>query len=80
MNFYTTSFFAVCPVNGARVLYELEIETNEVIAVEQISDEVAMLDKGLHEEIADVLLRVFGGRQTLTADHHGVRIKTIRSA
>lgn len=80
MNIYTTEFFAVCPVNGARIKYELTIETTEVIKVEQINDEVLLLDKGFHEDFADQLIRVFGGKQTLKADHHGVRIHTIRTS
>ena len=78
MNTYTIEFFATCPNNGIRVKYRLQIETTEVIQVEQIVNEVMLLDRGYHEEIADQLQRVFGGRQTLVADHHGVTIETTR--
>lgn len=78
LNIYTTEFFAVCPVNEVRVKYTLKIETTEVIKVEQIIDEVTLQHRGFHEEIADQLHRVFGGRQTLKAHHHGVEIETLR--
>jgi hypothetical protein len=78
MNEYTTEFFAHCPTNGVRIKYTLVIITSEVVMVERIIDTVNLLDRGYHEAFADQLLREFGGRQTLTADHHGVRIVTTR--
>lgn len=78
MNNYRVEFFAFCPVNGVRIKYQLHIETMEVIMAEQIVDEVTLHDKGFHEQIADDLFRSFGGRQILTAEHHGVSIETIR--
>ena len=41
---------------------------------------VQKLKEGKDEEIADDLLREFGGRQVMTANHHGVEIKTVRVA
>lgn len=78
MNTYTTEFFAFCPANGVRVKYTLRIQTDGVIDVEDIIDEVTLHDRGLHEQIADQLFKTFGGLQTLTAYHHGVTIETTR--
>lgn len=78
MNKYTTNFFAVCPNNGIRIAYELTITTGRVIHVEDIVAEVEAIKTGLHESIADQLIEAMGGSQVLKADHHGVRIETIR--
>lgn len=78
MNVYSTRFFSICPNNGARIDYELNIETDQTIQVEDLIDAVTLLNRGYHEEIADQLFREFGGRQTLSADHHGVAIKSVR--
>ena len=78
MNTYTTEFFCFCPVNKVRIKYTLRIETTDVIKVEDIIDEVQMHGRGFHEEIADQLASVFGGKQTMLADHHGVTIETVR--
>jgi hypothetical protein len=37
------------------------------------------IDNQYHENIADLLLEKFGGKQQLVACHHGVVIKTERS-
>lgn len=79
MNTYTTNFFSVCPVNGARINYRLRITTTEVIRVEDILSVVSGFVDGFHEDFADRLLSRFGGSQTLTADHHGVVIETTRT-
>lgn len=47
------------------------------IMVEDIQAAVATLE-GFHEEHADKLLALFGGKQTLVAHHHGTDIETIR--
>lgn len=78
MNIYTTKFFARCPVNRARIEYELKIQTGNVIQVEDIIDFVETLSEGYHEDVADKLLTRFGGSQVLKAHHHGVDIETIR--
>lgn len=78
MNIYTAEFFANCPNNGARVKYELRIQTGEVIPVEQINAKLNGISDGYHEEIADELQQSLGGTQTLRAHHHGVHIETIR--
>ncbi len=78
MNIYTVEFFANCPNNRARIKYSLEIQTGEVIPVEQIVAKVEGIDEAYHEELADELLTSFGGQQVLQAFHHGVQIKTLR--
>jgi hypothetical protein len=79
LNTYTVEFFAFCPVNNVRIKYELLISTCEVIKAEDIIDEVTLHSRGFHEDIADQLLKVFGGQQWLKAEHHGVHIETHRS-
>jgi len=45
-----------------------------------VEDIVTMcaLSRGHHEDIADGLKRSLGGKQTLSALHHGVEIETVR--
>ena len=84
MNSYTVRFFARCPKNGLRIDYTLTVERSEEddadghLLVEDLVDAVSLLDRGFHEDLADQLHREFGGRQMLTADHHGVTIQTVR--
>ncbi len=80
MNTYRTKFFAVCPVNSARIEYALQIKTDQRLMVEDLIDAVTLIERGFHEDIADQLHREFGGVQTLIAEHHGVQIETIRPA
>jgi hypothetical protein len=80
LNIYKAEFFAFCPVNEVRVQYRFCIETDKVIKVEEIIDEITLHNRGFHEDIADQLHRTFGGKQTLTAHHHGVDIETIRGS
>lgn len=80
MNIYSTEFFSNCPVNGIRVKYQLEIKSEVAIPVEQILAAVDSVESKFHEEIADDLVARFGGEQTLVAEHHGVKILTVRSA
>lgn len=78
LNKYRTEFFARCPVNGVRVKYVLVIETTATIRVELIVSRIEAINEGLHESLADELHTAFGGKQTLTADHHSVVIETTR--
>lgn len=78
MNYYSTTFKAKCPVNGAEIKYDLRITTHAMIKVEDLMDEIALFDTVFHEEAADQLHRVFGGLQELNAHHHGVWIRTVR--
>ena len=78
MNTYTFKFFVTCPLNGIRVLYDAKIENKEIIAVEEILAAIKTYESGFHEPIADDMFGLFGGRQTITADHHSVTITTTR--
>jgi len=78
MNIYTTQFFASCPVNGARITYNLSIHTGNVIKAEDITGFVDGIKEGFHEAIAESLFNRFGGSQRLKAEHNGVHIETIR--
>lgn len=78
MNTYRTEFFCQCPVNRVRIKYALCIRTANMIPVEEILAALEAYEESYHEDIADELLKRFGGEQTLTADHHGVIIETER--
>lgn len=79
MNTYSTEFFCTCPINNIRIKYQLRIETTTVVPVEQLVAKIESLDAMFHEEIADVLIASFGGKQTIVADHHSVTIETVRT-
>lgn len=79
LNKYRTEFFARCPANGIRIKYTLVIETTKTIRVELIVSRIEVIREGFHEALADELHAAFGGKQTLTADHHSVVIETERS-
>ena len=78
MNKYITKFISLCPVNNKPISYSLEIKHSDKIFVEEILEEVKKFTALFHEEIADELFLKFGGKQTLTANHHGVFIQTER--
>lgn len=78
MNRYIRQFSAICPNNAAVIIYHLMIETDEVIMVEDIVSETDAIGQGYHEAIADHMHAKFGGRQIITAHHHGVDILTRR--
>ncbi len=80
MNIYRHKFTAQCPVNGQEVQYELTIETDSMVSVESITKGCAFEAPIFHEEIAGHSIKLFGGRQTLKAHHHGVDIETRREA
>lgn len=82
MNIYTRQFVATCPNNGQPIIYTLRIEViaSRMIQVEHITTATTLHRSGFHEAIADDLHARFGGRQVLTAHHHGVDIETIRGA
>lgn len=83
MNIYRATFIAMCPSNGARVQYHLEIEVPAAttIRVEEINEALLLeeFQQGYHEEFADQFAARFPGKQTLRAHHHGVDIETIRT-
>lgn len=79
MNRYKTEFFSECPVNKVRVKYDLLIETEKTISVEELLGLFAdYYASGFHELMADDLYKRYGGRQTMKAFHHGVEIETVR--
>ena len=81
LNTYRQVFHAPCCVNSRQVEYTLEIEAQRTIMVEEIQAavvEAAALEKPYHETMADWLYERFGGRQTMTAFHHGTEITTRR--
>jgi hypothetical protein len=77
MNIYEHSFAATCPNNGLSIGYKLRIKTSGIIMVEDII-EACKVDSEFHEKLADKLHSKFGGKQIITAVHHGVKIKSIR--
>ncbi len=81
MNTYSATFTMKCPTNGIPILYHLRIESLVRIQVERINQLIYGPAPGVapvfHEEIAD-RLAILGGKQTLTAHHHGVTIETTR--
>ena len=82
MNTYTLKFFARCPTNNVRIEYLWKLELplgGDPLWAEDLIETVDLIDRAMHEEIADTLFREFGGKQTLTADHHGVCIETVRT-
>jgi hypothetical protein len=81
VNIYRTSFSATCPNNGETIAYALTIEATAVIMAEDIvaaCKRASLCEKPYHETIADYLHKQLGGRQTITAHHHGVDIETRR--
>jgi hypothetical protein len=78
LNIYRTKFVAQCPSNGLAIAYSLEIQTGDVIKVEDIIAAADSVGVAFHEDIADQLGAKFGGSQRLKATHHGVDIETIR--
>jgi hypothetical protein len=78
-NTYGRQFVSCCPNNGVWILYTLSIVTDgRVIPVEDIVSAAEQIGSAYHEVIADKLHARFGGRQTLSAHHHGVDITTVR--
>lgn len=78
VNTYKTRFIVKCPTNNIKITYDLEIKQITQIYVEEIIEAVNKFDSDYHENIADELFIMFGGEQTLVANHHGVIIQTER--
>ena len=78
MNKYTIKFVAKCPENGKVIEYTLKVRCDFVIQVERLTDFALSTHESFHEDLADELQEMFGGRQKLTAFHHGVKIETYR--
>ncbi len=79
MNAYTVEFFCKCPTNAGRIKYRLRIETDQFVLVERLLAFVSDLEPAYHENLADLLLSEFKGKQTIAAEHHGVTIETTRT-
>lgn len=78
VNRYQFTFTAECPSDGDMIRYEGEIVSGDMIRVESINETTGQFKKGFHEDLADQLASRFGGLQTLTAVHQGVRIVSHR--
>jgi hypothetical protein len=78
LNTYKHAFMRNCPANGEAIQYSLTIEADCFVPVEAIASAVSALpNPAFHEDMAD-RLRKLGGRQTLSAVHHGTEIVTER--
>lgn len=78
MNIYRYQFVSTCPVNGASIIYSLEIRATAIVRVEHIVTACQLHPRDFHETIADALFERFGHVQILKAHHHGVDIETVR--
>ena len=79
MNHYKVRFNVRCPNQEHGFIgYTLTIESDKMIMVEDIKKHTKFDEAGYHENIADYLFAELGGRQTITAVHHGVEIVTTR--
>ena len=78
MNIYTYSFISQCPNDNDYIYYTAQIKTEQMIMIEDIKKYCEKYKKEYHESIADDLFSQFKGKQTITATHKSVKIKTIR--
>ena len=79
VNSYTVRFNVRCPNQEHGFIgYVLTIESDKMIMVEDIKKHTKFSEAGYHENIADYLYAELGGKQTITATHHGVEITTLR--
>lgn len=78
MNTYSLIKSFKCPSNGLPIVYNIEITHAAMITVESILDYLSEFETAYHENLADELFLKFGGEQVITANHHGVSIKTVR--
>ncbi len=77
MNIYRHTFYVSCPVDQRLIEYTLELRSNTVIMAENIVAS-CVIESGLHEDIADKLHTLLGGRQRIVACHGFVEIETVR--
>lgn len=79
MNIYRHQFVCLCPANKQPIIYQLEVQSMNMIYVEKIVVACQMWQQEYHEKLADALAKQFPGtRQVLKAHHHGVDIETQR--
>lgn len=75
MNTYKTHFTARCPADGQRIVYALEMKTDEVVMVEAINGEIDEIQEDYQESIAARLLDAFPSCSIrLVGTHQGVEI------
>jgi hypothetical protein len=80
MNTYKTTFIKNCPTNNLPISYTLEIKNYKTIIVEELLSFLEQQQNCYHEDLADKLIRKFGGNQKMIAFHHGVEITTERQS
>lgn len=78
MNRYDHTFSALCPSDGATVIYHLCLKTEAVVMAENITTACQFSTPKYHEALADELHAKFGGKQKISALHQGVHITTTR--
>lgn len=78
MNYYHYQFVCNCPNNSEAIVYTLDIQSEEMIMVEDIKTATKRHLSAFHETLADSLYRALGGRQVLSAHHHGVDVVSER--
>jgi hypothetical protein len=78
MNNYEIKFTVKCPMDDDCVEYTLNLQTDKMVLVEDLVRATDIKPSGFHESIADGLFALFGGYQTITAVHQGVKIITTR--
>ena len=79
MNRYDHTFSAICPSDGATIIYHLRLKTEATVLAEDIIATCQFTAPKYHEALADELLAKLGGRQRITAMHQGVFITTTRA-
>lgn len=77
MNIYGYTFKCKCPNDDAEIEYTLLIKHDEMILVEDIIKACAM-PASYQEDIADTLRKVLPGEISISAEHQGVEVTTIR--
>lgn len=80
MNRYDHTFSAICPSDGQTVIYHLTLKSKGVVMSEEIAVSCRFSEPQFHEAIADYLIVILGGKQTLRAMHQNVHITTKREA
>ena len=78
MNIYSYGFNCICPNDSNIIYYTIKIKSQKMIMIERIKKHCGKYKKQYHEAIADDLFKKFGGKQTVTATHKNVKIKTVR--
>lgn len=79
INIYRHQFIVNCPANGKPIVYQLEIQSKQMIHAEKIVIACELWQSEYHEKMADDLAYQFPNTtQILRAHHHGVDIETVR--